>query len=136
MLLSARLLKDFCSINSFEVANSCEMYKGNAKRVYFQLIDASLDLPTQGFSPSGRRFVPSTGATLSVTLNSVDDAKKFVKTASKAFSSGDDSLWYIDINATDDVNGTVNMILSLNQSGVITSGLVQKAILVYPTVGI
>lgn len=135
MLLSCRILQSVSSVNSYEVTNAMQVFLGDTFSVYFQLIDSALDKPTERFYPSGRRFVPASGTTLSITLNSIDNAKKYVKTAIQPFP-GDASIWKIDVAGTDQVFGSVNMILSLNQGGVITNGLAQNAILVYPLVGV
>lgn len=134
MLLTARLLTGVCSVNTFNYTSSYEATEGDAYYLYFQLIDASLDRPEERFFPSGRRYIPDAGATLSVVLNSIDNDKKYTKTASQPFS-GDASIWRIQVLSTDQVLGSVNMILSLTQSGVVTHGLVKNALSVYQTSG-
>jgi hypothetical protein len=124
MLLSCRFLIDVAGVNSFEYANTVEFYFGDSQSVYLQLIDASLDRNDQGFSPAGRRYMPAAGATLEVTLNSVDDAKKLVRTATQPFVN-DPSIWLIPILSTDTIKGTVHMKLRLvDGSKIFNSNLV------------
>ena len=125
MLLSARFLNDVANVNSFEYADVAEFTEGDPAAVYFQLIDASLDKPGEGFVPSGRRYVPASGATLQVTIESVDDAKEIVRTATQPVAN-DGSIWKVDFLATDKIRGTANMRLRLTEGAVIRSGLVKS----------
>jgi hypothetical protein len=108
MLLSCRFLNDVAGVNTFQYASQVEVAAGDGQTVYFQLIDASLDRPDQGFSPSGRRYMPASSSTLLVTLANVDDAKKLVRTATQPFPQ-DPSIWSIPLLSTDPLKGTVFM---------------------------
>lgn len=134
MLLSCRILVDVASANRYSSSNQLQFTEGDQLTMYIQLIDASLDRADQGFNPSGRRYVPASGATLSVTFDSNDNAKKVSRSASKPFA-GDDSIWSIPIQASDPITGTVNLRLTLTESGVVTRGIVQAAVLVRPQNG-
>ena len=125
MLLSARFLNDVANVNSFEYADVAEFTEGDPASVYFQLIDASLDKAGEGFVPSGRRYVPATGATLQVTIESLDDSKEIVRTATQPFAS-DGSIWKVDLLATDKIRGTANLRLKLTEGSVVRSGLVKS----------
>lgn len=127
MLLSARMLVDVASVNSYEPADSVRLTENDTVDVYFQLIDKSLDLPSQGFWPSGRRFVPAANATLQVTAQSIDGAKTIVRYASQPYSQ-DGSIWRLSILATDQVKGTYAFQLNLVEAGRSTRGVVQQAI--------
>lgn len=116
MLLSARPLKDVATVNSFEVDSSVDWTEGDTLTLYFQLIDASLDVSSQGFNPAGRRFCPPATSTLTVTLENIDDARKLVRTASQPFPE-DLSIWSIPILVTDKVRGTPQMRLTLTMPG-------------------
>lgn len=121
MLLSARPLKDVSDVNSFQHDLQLAWTQGDALDVYFQLIDASLDRPDQGFNPGGRRFCPADGATLSVVLENLDDEKKITRAATQPFE-GDSSIWKLTINATDKIRGTPHMRLTLTEGAVVTRG--------------
>jgi hypothetical protein len=89
MLLSARLLSGVTDVNTFEVVTTLEMTQGDQQDVYFQLIDASV----QKFaSPKGRRYIPPSGASLRVTVQSLDSNQTLVGSATQPFS-GDLSIW-------------------------------------------
>lgn len=131
MLLSARLLKDVSNVNSFEYADVAEFTKGDALSVYFQLIDSSVHTTICGYNPSGRRYSPASGATMSVTIENIDDAKKVTRTATQPFAL-DPSIWKVDILATDVIAGTANLRITLTEGAVITRGLVKSAFRIWP----
>lgn len=127
MLLSARMLNAVANVNTFEYASQAQWNQGDTLNVYFQLVDASLD---RNASPSGRRYMPASGATLSVTLTNIDDDVQITRAATQAFPTSDPSIWYVSVLATDTISGTVGLKLALNQGGVITNGYLQSAILI------
>lgn len=127
MLLSARFLNDVANVNSFEYAQVGQFTQGEATSVYFQLIDASLDSALKGFDPAGRRYIPATGATLSVVVNSIDDAKKITRAATNPFPD-DRSIWKLDFLATDTISGTATLQLTLTEGLVIRKGLVKNGL--------
>jgi hypothetical protein len=125
MLLSARFLNDVANVNSFEYADVAEFTEGDPASVYFQLIDSSLDKAVEGFVPAGRRYVPASGATLQVTIESLDDSKEIVRSATQPFAN-DGSIWKVDLLATDKIRGTANLRLKLTEGSVVRSGLVKS----------
>lgn len=129
MRLSARILQNVSGVNGFSYANQAEMTQGDTPTIYFQLVDASLDRPEQGFVPAGRRYMPAAGATLTVVLDSIDDSKKVTRVATQPFAQ-DPSIWAIPILSTDKIRGTVNMKLTLTESGQVTQGMAATALLV------
>lgn len=131
MLLSARVLKDVATVNSFEYGSEASWTEGDTLSVFFQLIDASLDTPLQGFNPSGRRYVPATGATLEITLENLDDGKKLTRLATQPFAN-DGSIWALSVLATDKIRGTPQVRFRLTQSAVVTTGLLKNGIKIYP----
>lgn len=134
MVLSARFLEDVASANIFRYTTATKWTQGDAVSVYIQLIDASLDRAEQYFNPPGRRYVPLAGATLTVTFQNIDDAKKVMKVASQPFPADDRSIWVIPILATDPISaGSVIMTLSLNESGKVTTGIIVGSIQVLST---
>lgn len=112
MQLSARLLNDVASVNSYEVASALEFTAGDTQTVYFQLIDASLDRTEQGYNPPGRRYMPPATSTLQLTMLNIDDAKKVVRFCSQPFTQ-DPSIWAVAILGTDPLIGTVSLKFSL-----------------------
>lgn len=127
MLLSARFLNDVANVNSFEHADVAEFTEGDASSIYFQLIDSSLDKSIDGYIPAGRRYVPAAGATLQVTVESLDDSKEIVRFATQPFAQ-DGSIWKLDFLTSDKIRGTANLRLKLTESGVVKSGLVKSGL--------
>ncbi len=123
MQLSARPLIDVSGVNSFTITDQIKFSEGDATTIYFQLIDASLDTVGKGFNPAGRRYMPVSGATLSVDVDNIDDAKKITRSATQPYTL-DPSIWAVTILSTDDIGaGTISIKLTLTQSGVVTRGV-------------
>lgn len=130
MLLSARILENVNSVNSFDHVNQASLTEGDTPLIYFQLVDLAKDKASEGFVPAGRRYVPVSGATLTVTLDHIDAARKVVRAATQPFAE-DPSIWAIQITTLDKLRGTVNMKLSLLEAGKTTQGLLQAALAVH-----
>lgn len=130
MLLSARMLKDVASVNSFESDTQLSWTEGDVVTIYFQLIDLSLDRSDQGFMPAGRRYVPAAGATLSVVFENIDTAKTLTRVATQPFAN-DGSVWSISILAADTIRGTPQMRMTLTEGSKVTRGLVKNALKIH-----
>lgn len=131
MHLSARVLKDVQSVNSFEADTELSWTEGDTLDIHLQLIDVSLDRALQGFQPEGRRYVPTAGATLSCVIENIDDAKKITRLASQPFAN-DGSIWRLSILATDVIRGTPQLRLTLTEGTKVTRGLVRLALKIHP----
>lgn len=130
MLLSARMLKDVANVNVWETDTSLSWTQGDSLTIYFQLVDLNVDKSSQGFNPVGRRYVPASGATLQVTIDNIDDAKKVTRFAVQPFAN-DGSIWSFQIMASDPIRGTPQMRLQLAEGAVVTSGLAQCSLKIY-----
>jgi len=126
MLLSAQPLKDVANVNSFEATDSISFTKGDSLVAYFRLVNADLDLTSEGFSPPGRRYVPAVGATLQVKLESIDDSKTISRIATQPFV-GDASIWAVSILSTDTIQGTIQLRLTLTEGSTVTRGVLRNA---------
>ncbi len=122
MLLTARPLINVADVNTWEYADEVKFTQGDQVSVYFQLIDAQKD---KALKLPGKRYVPATGAVLTVTLTSIDINKTYAKVATQPFP-GDLSIWSFQVLATDSCVGTLSVKLSLIQSGLTTSGTVKN----------
>jgi hypothetical protein len=131
MHLSARVLKDVQSVNSFEPDTELSWTEGDTLDVHLQLIDVSLDRALQGFQPEGRRYVPTAGATLSCVIENIDDAKKITRLATQPFAN-DGSIWRLNILSTDVIRGTPQLRLTLTEGTKVTRGLVRLALKIHP----
>jgi len=125
------MLKDVANVNVWEPDTQLSWTEGDQLTIYFQLVDMSVDKPDQGFNPPGRRYVPASGATLSVTLENIDQAKQLTRFAVQPFT-GDGSIWSLSIMSTDVIRGTPQMRLTLTEGGVVTRGLAKCSIKIWP----
>jgi hypothetical protein len=126
LILSARILKDCAGVNSFEYGDSVKFTKGDSVDVFFVLINSDLDTATEGFIPPGRRYVPAVSATLTCTIENIDDAKTLTRVAVQPYV-GDASVWKISFLSTDTVEGTANLRLTLIEGAKTTRGVLRNA---------
>lgn len=96
MKLALVALKNYNNINSFQEVSEISLQQGNPSTLYFRLVD--LDQSKDG---NHFRFVPASGATMTVTLNNIDLNKIVTKVASMAASADDRSVWSIPILESD-----------------------------------
>lgn len=129
MLLSCVMLSNVCGVNGFDYAGPAEFSEGDTPTLYLQLIDLSQNRATAGFVPPGRRYIPSVGATLMVTLDNIDSAKKVVRAATQPYAQ-DPSIWSVPILSTDSIKGTVTLRLQLTEGVKVTNGTLKAAVLV------
>lgn len=132
MLLSGRVLDNVSGVNSFSYTDCVKFTEGDVITIYFQLVDLNKDTASEGFIHPGRRYCPASGATLSVSLVSYDDDKTITRSASKAYSTSDTSIWYISLLATDQISGSFDIKLTLTESTVVTRGVIHNAIRANP----
>lgn len=124
MLLSGRVLADVSSVNSFEHGEVFEFTEGDTVSLYLQLIDASAN---RDMRPPGRRYMPAAGATLQTVIHNLNTSRTITRFAVQPFAQ-DGSVWRIDILPTDVIRGTGSIKLSLNESGKVTTGLMDLVI--------
>lgn len=124
MLLGARFLASVSSANSFNYLLDAppQWTVGETVDVYFQLVDATQDLASQGYKPAGRRYCPASGATLTATLTNIDDAKALTRSCSQPFPTVDPSIWKLSVVAADSIVGSTTFLLTLNEGGRLTYG--------------
>lgn len=132
MLLSARMLNDVASVNSFEVADQASWFEGDATYMYFQLIDISLDTDMKGFYPSGRRYMPPATSTLTVQIQNIETVKVINRLATQPFPE-DASIWRIQILSTDAIHGAPQLMLTLVEPARTIKGMVKNAVKIYST---
>lgn len=130
MLLSASFLTQVADVNNFAESAKIQMTEGDTLDVYLQLRDLSVNPASSGYNPAGRRYVPVVGASLQVTIDSLDDTRKVVKFAAQPFAQ-DPSIWKFTILSTDKIVGTHPMKLVLSEAGKVTTGILNNAVLAY-----
>ena len=121
MLLSCRFLNKVADVNTFSYTNQLNFTQGDTPTIYLQIVDASVDLPSEGFNPPYRRYMPQPGATLKVTLDNLNTSKKVVRFATQPFPL-DPSIWSFPILSTDQIVGTVSVLLQLTEGSTVTNG--------------
>ena len=129
MLLGSCVLNGVASVNTFDYVSAADWTAGDTVSLYIQLLDLSLD------RPGGRRYIPLAGATLEVTLDSIDSAKRIVRAASQPYSQ-DSSIWLVSILSTDTIRGTVNLRLKLTEAGKVTRGTSETAVRIHAVGGL
>lgn len=130
MQLGLRMLDNVASVNFFNYADQVSFMAGDTVTVYFQLIDLSQDRLERGYFPGGRRFVPAVGATLTVTVDNIDDAIKVANRVATQPFANDASIWSFSVTAADSIQGTCALRIVLNQSGTVTRGAKEAAVLI------
>ncbi len=128
MLLTARVLTNVVSVNSFDPATELTINQGDAGYFYLQLLDGEQWVNSFGFKPSGLRYIPTAGATMTVQFQNVDATKQFTRAATLAFSADDRSIWRVPLLASDPVSGTQSLKIVLQEGSVIRSFTMQGAI--------
>ena len=134
MLLSAKMLDQVSSVNSFNYSDRLEYTEGDPLVVNFQLVDLTIDK-----DKGGRRFCQAADIdpeapvlALEVTLESIDANRKVVRAASQPFEGVDASIWRVSIQSTDRLRGTITMRLKLTDAdGKVYRGSVQSPISCY-----
>ncbi len=95
MRLSAKIIKNYTSINNFEYDSQWLIRAEEPNTLYFQLIDLDQD---------GLRYMPSgTPLQVSVIFPSIDSAQVITAIATQA-SILDPSIWCVSINETQSPN--------------------------------
>jgi hypothetical protein len=118
-------------VNSYSYTPEYNWTEGDTLTVYFQIVDANLDTSNQGFNPPGRRYIPASGSTMTVSLENIDDAKVLSKSATNPFAS-DLSIWSFNVISTDAIRGAPQMRITLSEGGTITRGLLKTSIRIAP----
>lgn len=135
MKLSARMLQDVQSVNSFEFTDVLEFGEGDLPAIHFQLIDSTLDKAEKGYFPSGRRYMPAVGATLTATLWSVDASKTITRACTQPFAQ-DPSVWRLQLLTGDSIVGFRDLRITLTEGTVVTNGSVRHAVSVQSQNGV
>lgn len=126
MRLGGQVISIFCNINDFEYVSPLQMNEGNATRIYIQLVDLNRKLCADLNGTYYMRYMPVAGATLKVTIDSIDDDAIIEKNASQV--TGDASLFYFDIYANE-VLGSGNLHLALTEPGpIVSTGVINNAL--------
>jgi hypothetical protein len=128
MLLGAVILKNVQNVNSFQRSSQVTVRQGNPTTVYFQLVD--LEQKDEYGQPL--RYVPSSGATLTATINAMNQVHVISRVAAQPYSSDDRSVWSLTLSASDRP-ASGNLDLQLTEGSTIRTTTVANAIIVWST---
>lgn len=102
MRLSAKVVKNYASINNFSFANQWTIRANEANTLYFQLVDLDMtDCTTKQplrYIPIGCGTSPVVPPSVSVTFPSIDD-NDVLTIAATQVDGADGSLWKVDLTA-------------------------------------
>jgi hypothetical protein len=116
-MLALRLLTNVNNVNDYDRVAVVSFNNGVNDTIYFQLVQPGRE---------GLRYVPASGATLTVTVWNIDDAKKVTRAASQPFlATGDASIWSVPILNTDPIAGTPALQVVLTEGANVTQVLLQ-----------
>lgn len=127
MYLTGTILKNVQSVNSFQRSTEVNVRQGNPSTIYFQLGDK--DQVNALGEPL--RYMPASGATVTVSISSINSALSVTKTATQPYAT-DTSIWSISILSTD-VLTTGNLIFTLTEGATVRSAAILSAIVVEST---
>jgi hypothetical protein len=116
MKLTARILTDVQSVNTFYYSTEQTSWLGDSMFVYFQVTDMDKNKSEHGFHPGGLRYCPPATTTCSVTFLNIDSAKQFSRAATQPYAQ-DPSIWRIQVLATDTLSNTQGLQFKLVEPG-------------------
>lgn len=130
MRLGIRMLNNSSSINNLMYVNQVKIAPGETYTVYFQLVDLDSQDPYQQKAPI--RYIPVTGATITINLTSINAANNISKIPTTPFS-GDTSVWSFNLLASDtQIAAGVNMKVTLIEGANISIANAPAAVLFGP----
>lgn len=129
MRLSSKAILNFANINNFDFGNQWAVRAGDPNTLYFQLVDLDqMDPPTK----SALRYIPASGAIVTVTFPSIDSAAVVTVTAALA-NAADGSLWSVALTSTQ-IPATGNVLMSVNEGGAVrTFSVINMMSVEYPS---
>ncbi len=128
MLLSGTVLKNVQSVNSFERTTNVMVRQGNPTTLYIQLID----LEQTDSNGQSLRYMPASGASMTITLGSIDSTKGVNRLASQPYSSDDRSIWSLNILSTDQF-GQGNINFTLTEGSTVRTATILNGIVIWAT---
>jgi hypothetical protein len=128
MLLGAIILKNVQNVNSFQRSTQVIVRQGNPTTIYFQLVD--LEQKDENGQPL--RYVPSSGATMTATINAMNQAHVISRVSTQPYSADDRSIWQLSIGASDRP-ATGNLDIQLAEGSTIRTTSIANAVIVWST---
>lgn len=126
MLLGAVILKNVQNVNSFQRSTQVTVRQGNPTTIYFQLVD----LEQQDENGQALRYVPSSGATMTATINAMNQAYVISRIASQPYSADDRSIWSLTLTASDKPSAG-NLDILLTEGATVRTTTITNAVIVW-----
>jgi hypothetical protein len=128
MRLGIQMLNSSSTVNSVLPVNQIQVNPGETSSVYFQLVD--LD-QKNGNCPASR-YMPMTGATLSILLTSLNAANNLTKLPTNPFPQ-DTSVWSFNLSASDTaIMAGINMKATLTEGPNVRIANAEAVVIVGP----
>lgn len=123
MKLGLILLKNVNSVNSFDEVDQLDVTSGNAFTLYFRLVDED-----QPLANSALRYIPASGASVSVLIKNIDEAQNISRVASNPFPE-DKSIFSMPILSTDNI-GSSTIDIKLTEGSNVSKASLKQALAV------
>jgi len=104
-----RLLENVNSYNSFCEVDKFEHVNGSQQDIYFRLIQKN---SSSCGECDNLRWLPSTGATVSVTFDNIDQANVINRAATMVYASDDRSIFKVTLLANEKISGAMKVTLT------------------------
>lgn len=128
MRLGIQMLNSSSTVNSVLPVNQVQINPGETGSVYFQLVD----LDQKSGNCPALRYLPMTGATLSVALTSLNAANNLTKMPTNPFPQ-DISIWSFNLSAGDTaIMAGINMKATLTEGASVKIANAEAVIIVGP----
>lgn len=137
MRLSAKILKNVNSVNSWVFTNQAFFHQDEANVLYIQLVDLEQSVDpsnekSQAYPEKPIRYIPQgTAVGLEATFPSLDDDEKFTVTGIQPFAQ-DKSIWKFNISSSQSPSSG-NVDFKLIEDSVSKSFRVKNAVSVDPS---
>lgn len=126
MILKFKILSQASSVNSFYEVDTHKIVNGNATSIFFRLIQDRSEI-----NQDALRYIPESGAQVSVTFNHIDASKVITRVATQPYTQ-DTSIWKVDILATDQLSFNT-MAVTITEGSNIRTIMPSTTISVIPT---
>lgn len=130
MRLGLVMLDNASVLNGLKYLNQVYISPGDTASVFFQIVD--LDSVNQN-NLIGNRYMPISGATMSMIIQSVNDRKTLVLTPTMAFPNDDRSIWTFSLTQYQtSIAAGVNLIATLTEGTKVTNILGKDVLYMNP----
>lgn len=112
MKLGVRVLNSSSTLNNLMHLNQIEVSPGETVTVVMQLVDLTTVSESNRI---GTRYIPASGATLSVVIQSNNSANVLTKAATQPFAE-DGSIWQFTLSASETAQiGAMDLLVTLTE---------------------